>query len=143
MLKILVIIIAVIGFVVWFYHKNPLSAKIRISDAIYSLELAITASEKMQGLSDRKSMARDHGMLFLYDHKEQYSFWMKGMQFPLDFLWIDGNTIVDITENWQPATRTNRNIVTPRQPVDKILELNAGEVTKHRFKVGDTVVFLD
>ena len=89
-------------------------------------------------------MSEVHGMLFPYDHKEQFEFWMKGMTFPLDFIWIDGKTVADITENVQPPSGDVRpTIVKPMVAVDKILEVNAGTVARIGINVGDTVEFLD
>ena len=136
---IVLIIIGVFSF--WFYTKHPLSGTVKINDATFVVDLAVTSIEKEKGLSYRKTLAPKHGMLFVYDHKELYPFWMKGMNFPLDFIWLDGNKIVDITKNVQPADGLNMHVVKPLLPVDKILELNAGEVEAYNIQIGDTVLF--
>lgn len=89
-------------------------------------------------------MPEMHGMLFPYDHKEQFEFWMRGMRFPLDFIWIDGKNVADITENVPPPLENERPvIVKPLVPVDKVLEVNAGTVARIGIKVGDTVEYID
>ena len=97
----------------------------------------------MQGLSGKDSLPPNHGRLFVYDHQEQYEFWMKGMKFPLDFIWIADHTVVNITENVPAPTGLMPAIVKPYVDVDKILEVTAGTITKSGIKVGDTVQFID
>lgn len=119
--------------------NTPIST-IQIGGTIYKIEVADTDDEKIQGLSGRDKLAADQGMLFTYATKDRYSFWMKGMRFPLDFVWIDGDTIADLTEDVpRPLIETYTPIVQPKVAVDKILEINAGEIKKQGFKIGDRV----
>ncbi len=129
-------------FTVWFYWRNPLGTRIKIHDHIFTVEIAASAKEKERGLGYRDSLAPDHSMLFPYDHKDQYQFWMKGMRFPLDFIWIDGRRIVDITTNVPAPIGDALPIYRPKVPVDKILELNAGTVEKIGIAIGDTIEIL-
>lgn len=142
-IKLFAIIVVIGLLVIWYYRKNPLSAKIEIGEHRYIVEVAVTNAEKAKGLSFRDSMPFNHGMIFLYDHKDFYTFWMNGMRFPLDFVWIDGNTIVDITQHVQPQMGVNVPIVKPIKQVDKILELNAGVIERNGIKIGDSVKFLN
>ncbi len=138
---ILIAISLLILFTYWFYTKHPLSGTVTVNNTVFVVDLALNPLEKEKGLGFRKSLPAKHGMLFVYDHKEQYMFWMKGMQFPLDFLWINGNIIVDITRDVQPPKGLNMNMVKPNVPVDKILEINAGETDTFNIQVGDKVRF--
>lgn len=140
--KIVIPVVAILVVVLGYYIVNPPYAKAIIHGHTFLLELAVTPEQKQKGLGYRDSLALNHAMLFPYDHKELYGFWMKGMRFPLDFLWIDGNTIVDITKN-VPAPNANEQPISlqPKLPVDKILELNAGTVDEIGATIGDTVVF--
>lgn len=142
-LKLLAILIVIGLLVIWYYRKNPLSAKLEIGEHRYTVEVAVTNAEKAKGLSFRDNMPADHGMIFLYDHNDFYAFWMNGMRFPLDFVWIEGNIIVDITQNVQAQSGVHIPIVKPKKQVDKILELNAGIVERDGIKIGDSVKFLN
>lgn len=127
-----------------YYQSHPLTSKVRIGNTVITTEVAATEAQKQKGLAGRSFLAGDHGMLFPYDHKEQYNFWMRGMLIPLDFIWIDGKYIVDITENVLPPKGTEPlNIVKPRVEVNKVLEINAGLVQRNGIRIGDTVEFLD
>jgi uncharacterized membrane protein (UPF0127 family) len=121
----------------------PSSPNVTIGSTIYHVEIADTPALQAHGLSDRSALKGNAGMLFIFPQKGRDEFWMKDMHFPLDFVWIDGSTIVDLTEN-VPSPRAgelNLPIYQPRQAVDKVLEINAGEVTKHGFTIGDTLRF--
>ena len=71
--------VAVFLFSLVYYSKYPLGAKLQIRNHVFQVELAIKPEEQMKGLGQRKSLPLDHGMLFIFDHKDTYSFWMKDM----------------------------------------------------------------
>lgn len=129
-------------FTFFYYWRHPPNAKVVIRDHIFTVDVAVTTLEKERGLSYRRSMSEDHGMLFVYDHPEQYQFWMKGMKFPLDFIWIRGKTIVDISQHVLPPVGNEQpQVVVPKVSVDKILEINEGIVQKYGIHIGDSVTF--
>lgn len=139
--KFLIPIILLILFTIYFYWKNPLITKVIINSQTIYVDVAVTNPQKELGLGYRVSMPTDHGMLFVYDHREAYGFWMKGMNFPLDFIWIDGNTIKDITEDVPVYKNGTYSTINPKTPVDKILEVNAGTIKRLHIKPGDKVIF--
>ena len=55
------------------------------------LQLALSPSEKKKGLMHRDSLAKDHGMLFLFDYPDQVSFWMRNTRIPLDIAYFDAS----------------------------------------------------
>lgn len=113
---------------------------ITIRDMKYQVDIADDDRERSQGLSGREKLEANQGMLFTYPTPDRYSFWMKGMRFPLDFVWMAEDKIVELTENVQvPLTDTYTPIIQPKVTVDKILEINAGDIKKYGFVVGDTV----
>ncbi len=91
-------------------------------------------------------MPLDEGMLFIFPSEGQHSFWMGGMLFPLDFIWISSDrTVVDITvdvpspEPGVPDGELPR--YRPDQAVLYVLEVNAGVVREAGVQIGDTVTF--
>ena len=118
----------------------------KIGNRTYNLEVSDNDEERAQGLSGRKSMDERSGMLFIFQDKEIRSFWMKEMYFPLDFIWLDDDLIVDLSENIPPPKNgdtSNLEIITPLKPVDKVIELNSGQISKMNLKIGDKIEFID
>jgi uncharacterized membrane protein (UPF0127 family) len=138
---IICVILLFIG-VAWYYIRHPLETRIQIGHTIFTVELAITAAEKEKGLGYRDNLGKNHGMLFPYDHPEKYSFWMKGMRFPIDILWIRDSKIVDISKNVPVATTSVLPVYSPREPVNQVLELGAGTSDQEGIKTGDTLQVL-
>ena len=127
-----------------YYRLNPLTPKVKVGKAVFTVDVAVIGAQKSKGLGGRISLDPNKGMLFPYDHTEQYEFWMKDMKFPLDFVWIRGKTVADIHERIAPPTSSEQPvIVKPKVAVDKVLELNAGTVAKYGINIGDSVEFLD
>ena len=117
-----------------------------IGDERFSAEIATTDIEKSTGLSGRKSLPKKNGMLFVFQNYPAPAFWMKGMEFDLDLVWIDLNcTVVSITLNVpSPKSMKSENIRTyeSSKPAHYVFEINAGEVTKYGIEVGNPVQFI-
>ena len=73
---------------------------------------------------------------------------MKGMRFPIDFVWIGaGCTVIDVTlgASAPPAGTADSALplYTPSAPILYALEINAGEVAELGIEVGAPVAFID
>lgn len=127
-----------------FLPQPEKQVEVSINEAKIKVEVADTQSKRSQGLGGRESLASDSGMLFIFEREEKYAFWMKGLSFALDFIWINGDKVVDILQNVPPASPGQKDedlpIYTPAVPVDKVLEVNAGTVARYNIKVGDTII---
>lgn len=110
---------------------------IEINNRKIDIEIADTNAKREQGLSGRTSLCGNCGMLFVFDKPGIYPFWMKDMNFSLDFIFINQDKIVDIKENISPATYPN--IINSNFPHDKVLEVNAGYAANKNYKIGQTV----
>lgn len=127
--------------------KNNLDAKtnnkettlLKIGNNKFNLFLAQSDEEKRIGLSKRKSMPKDYGMLFSYQTKSIRPFWMKDMEFSLDFLWIDENKIIQIDENISIDNLPPPQDIKTTKPINKVIELNAGTCKEFGIKVGDNI----
>ena len=65
---------------------------------------------------------------------------MRGMMFPLDFVWINGDKVVDLSSNIAPPSAGQRPvIISPDQPANLVLEVNAGVIERLGITVGATV----
>jgi uncharacterized membrane protein (UPF0127 family) len=74
----------------------------------YYLQLAVTAAQQELGLGDRAKLPLDHGMLFVYHSSGTRCFWMKGMRFALDMIWLSQTDEVvsvqpDVSPNSYPS----------------------------------------
>ena len=97
----------------------------------------VQSKEKMQkGLGDRDGLCGDCAMLFVFSGQGKRSFWMNGMRFSLDIVWISDNTIVHIEKNIPPDTE---KIFSPQDMADSVLEVNAGMSDAHGWKAGDKI----
>jgi uncharacterized protein len=154
-----ILFIALVGFI----YKNPSNSFVSkfISNSAPStsslqlktvtlgskkvqIEVADTKELHEKGLSDRKSLAEDNGMLFVFNPKHVSPiFWMKNMLFPLDIIWISDGKIIKIDKNI-PAPDVNTpddkiSRFAPSQPIDYVLEVNSGFCDKNKIKKGDSV----
>lgn len=125
-------------------YLRSLETYIRVGNTSLKIEVARTPAAIEQGLSDRNEIGSD-GMLFVLPSKTIPAFWMKDMRFPLDFVWIDGNIVVDITEHVSnPAPNTQKKdlpLYRPKQAVTHVLELPDGAVNRYTLKIGDAVQY--
>ena len=71
-------------------------ASIEIRGVMIEVELADTLPAYARGLAGRTELPRDRGMLFRYDSPGFVTFWMEGMLFDLDVVWIRDARIVGI-----------------------------------------------
>ena len=128
-----------------FLHKTISKGNtvpIIIGNKRFVVEVAKTNEQIKQGLSGRKEIGAV-GMLFILPARNISTFWMKEMLFPLDFIWIDGDTVVDIMENVpipiQGVKLMDLPLYSPKVPVTKVLEVPSGFIKSHNIKIGDNL----
>lgn len=98
---------------------------------------AVSTPERLYlGLSYRRELPEGQGMLFVMPEIEVQTFCMRGMQFPLDLIWIVAGRVAGITPNVPPTFPGNLPSPTP---VDYVLEVPGGFAGKYGIKVGDPV----
>lgn len=114
---------------------------VKINNTIIKVAVADDIQEQIQGLSDRPSLEKDAGMLFVFDVKQERIFWMQRMNFPLDIIWIDGNKIVKIDKNIAPEGDSPEKRYPSQYKINYVLEVNAGFVDEQKIKVGDTIKY--
>ncbi len=115
---------------------------VKIGDQLITVDIAEKTIDQERGLSGRKDLCADCGMLFIFTHKKQRTFWMNDMQFDIDVLWISDEVIVGMQENVS-YERQSQEIFSSQKPVDKVLELPAGFIEKHKVIIGQKVEFLE
>lgn len=145
LLTLILLCIAFIAFVLWFYQRREVIGKkyLKINNTEVLVEVARSNEERGKGLGYRDSLDQNTGMLFVFSDPKRWDFWMEGMRFALDFIWIENNKVVDLTENVPPPAQTG-NIpvfVRPKTEVHYVLEVNKGWIKSKGITIGDRVEF--
>ena len=118
--------------------------QIKIGKVELSAEVVSSATQRSTGLSGRESLEEGSGMLFDFTDRDDALpvFWMKDMLFDLDIIWIDDGEIVQIDKNVPAEAETPESQLTRYavdNPIDYVLEVNAGFSEKNKVKIGDEV----
>lgn len=139
------VFIAVILFAAPYFMKSEEikhMSEIKINNQLIVAEVVNKAKDREQGLSGRTEIGINEGMLFLFESPGIYGFWMKGMKFPIDIIWINGDKIVGVEKNVAPEPGVGDErlkIYYPAEPANKVLELKAGRAEIFRAEAGDEV----
>jgi len=107
-------------------------------------DVASTQDQKTKGLDVRKSMEENQGMLFPFPNENNYAFWMKGMKFPIDIIWISSEKkVVHIENSLPPCTGSDLTCPThsPSEKATYVLETTAGFSDRHAIAQGTAVQF--
>jgi uncharacterized membrane protein (UPF0127 family) len=106
-----------------FAQQNVGLPTVELKTGIYRIqaELADTPKAREVGLMNRTSMPTNSGMLFIFEQKAGYCFWMNNTKIPLSIAFIaDDGKIVNI-EEMQAETTSNH---CPKVAVRYALEMN-------------------
>lgn len=89
------------------------------------IELATTTEARILGLSHRKKLPENTGLLFVFDTSNKHGIWMKDMLFPIDIYWFDKNlTLIDQALSVDPTTYPH--VFYPKTDAVYVLETEAG-----------------
>jgi len=135
-----VVIFLFIGMRVYSYYWPKMT--IHINGRILKVLVADTEQNRFKGWSNKKDMGKYDGMLFVFPEKTQHTMVMRDMNFPLDIIWLDGFTIIDMAPNLQPEPGRAEDALTPyfaRLPSTLVLEVPAGFIMQNKLKIGDRI----
>ncbi len=130
------LIVAATSLIFGLWVSDYRSARVRIGTATFNVEVAESAAQKAKGLSGRATLAADRGMVFLFPSPAKTGFWMAGMQFPIDIIWIRNQQVIGIASSLPTSTL---NIYYPPEAVDTVLEINSGLAMQYNIRTGDAV----
>jgi uncharacterized membrane protein (UPF0127 family) len=108
-------------------------------------ELADEPEEQSLGLGERDGLMPGTGMLFAFPDSQPRTFWMYGMRFCLDIIWIDGGEVIGAAESVCPSPSGTATADLPRfrspGPARYVLEVPAGFMDEHGLQTGSPVEF--
>jgi len=128
------------------------STRMRLAGArdtvVLHVELAVKPEQKSMGLMERRRLADDAGMLFVYDSTQppDAGFWMYRTRIPLDIAFADSAGVIQSIRTMVPCpTEVAQGCpsYTPDVPYEYALEVNAGYFGRHGIVVGSTLLLKD
>lgn len=141
------LVLSILVFFMFFLQKDkPLSISeikyVEIINQKIKVDVVSTPESRTQGLSGREAIEEDEGMLFVFENPDNYSFWMKDMNFPIDIIWIGEDMhVIYIKENATPESYPEG--FGPKEKTSKyVLEVFSGFSDKYSLQLGDKVIFL-
>ena len=146
----IIFVAALIGLSMWVFlvfrtsragWDDRQQAVIQFPNGTIIADVASATIKQYRGLSGHAPLAENTGMLFVFGSAHKYPFIMRGMTFPLDFVWINANRVVaDIDKNVPPPTQGgNAQVVRPQEPITMVLEVPAGTINRLAIHIGDSV----
>jgi len=112
------------------------SAVVYINNATIVVIVADDVGKWEKGLSGMQSLENDRGMLFVFPDSQRRLFWMRGMKFPIDIIWIRDGRVVGITKNVLPPTDDIVPDAWSPGPVSMVLEVPANFSDQYRIATG-------
>jgi uncharacterized membrane protein (UPF0127 family) len=143
LVTILVILLGVGGIGIFLLLQQSKTPTATINTHTFKLEIAKTQAQQEKGLGLRDSLPKNTGMLFPYTSPRELTFWMKGMRFPIDIIYLRDKKIIKIYSAVSQQPEGTPDTQLPLYPsqglADMVLEINAGLSQQYRFEVGDSV----
>lgn len=143
-LAILAVCVCVLVASVVFLQKSDETfrgnvALVQLGSQKVSLDIADTDAKRTQGLSGRKKLAKDQGMLFVFPTADRQCMWMKDMYVSLDMVWLNSQKeVVSIQTDIAPDTYPQQFCADNTRYV---IELSAGATQNIGLQVGKQLDF--
>lgn len=115
--------------------------RIVTSNRTLRAETALSSKAQELGLSGRRCMPDGTAMLFAFPSSGLQCFWMKGMRFSIDIIWLDDQKkILHVAENISPSTYPSQ-IFCPPVNAKYVIEVPGGSALASGFQNGSLVNF--
>lgn len=106
---------------------------------VIQAEIAATPESRTIGLMNRKSLAPNHGMLFVFEQANVQCFWMRNTVIPLSIAYIDTDgTIVNIADMAPQSDQSHCSV----KPVRFALEMEQGWFAARGMTAGKKILGL-
>ena len=101
-------VLIIIFFLFLFLVQNKLPDNfkyIKVGYTTLKVEIVSTPEAQERGLSGRRELKDNAGMLFVFNSPDKYYFWMKDMNFSIDMIYLDENlNVVYLKKNATPES---------------------------------------
>ena len=116
--------------------------RLELTAGFYRIEAEVAADQpnRMQGLMQRRSMAANQGMLFVFPQTERHCMWMRNTLLPLSVAFLDEQGSILNIENMKPQTEDNHCAAGPARFA---LEMNIGWFASKGLKPGRRISGID
>jgi uncharacterized membrane protein (UPF0127 family) len=131
-------LLLLIIFLALIFYSRP-HFRVQANECIFLVDKASSPRQQYRGLSGKKELAINQGMLFLFEGAADRSFVMRKMNFPLDIIFIKDHRVINLYHNLSPEGDTPRQSYDSGNPADAVLEINAGRARACRLGVGSKI----
>jgi uncharacterized membrane protein (UPF0127 family) len=97
--------------------------ELRAGNRPFSVAVAATPQQRQRGLMGYTHLGDDEGMLFVFENKSGYCFWMQDTLIPLSIAFLDDDGSIVNIEDMRPRTPAMH---CPKSAVRYALEMNQG-----------------
>jgi uncharacterized membrane protein (UPF0127 family) len=115
------------------------TSRIKVGGHELKVEVAQSEQERMQGLMFRKHLAKNDGMLFIFDEPAYHAMWMKNTLIALSVAFVDRNGEILNILDMEPQTLDTHMAA---GPAIYAIETNRGWFAENKVKAGDKVTGL-
>jgi hypothetical protein len=132
----LLLIVVVLFFI--FLNWSKKESSVYISGKQLTVEIADNPSERYLGLSSRKNLLEDHGLLFIFSDYAKRRFVMRDMNFPLDIIFIKDGVVKEIKADCPPEGNNPLVIYESKDDINMVLEVPASYAKKNNIVIGSS-----
>lgn len=121
-------------------------AEVAIEGFTFFVDVADTDERRSLGLGGRDGLERERGMWFDMGGTGSATFWMRGMRFPIDIVWISNELAVTGVAERLPFPEPGTSIsalphYSSSVPIRYVLEISAGLAEELGIGEGSAVSF--
>ena len=116
--------------------------EIEIGRCHFQVEIAASPFSQYQGLSGRRRLESNQGMLFIFSDLQKRTFVMRKMHFPLDILYIYSGEVREVLADIPPEGKNYSRKYPSQEEVDMALEINAGQAASCGIESGSKINFI-
>lgn len=106
--------------------------RLRAGGREFRVEVAADEAARARGLSGRDGLEAGSGMWFVLPEPGYHAFWMRGMRFPIDLVWVGGDFHVLGAVTLPVCRQDPCPSYLPPAPAAYVLELPAGSFRGRR-----------